>query len=130
MNATAIDHVNLRVPEADVEAFVECYRDDLGFDLEHYNEYRAGELGFFFVRLGPNCIFHVSPRETVPPRDGETFNHVAVFVEASMDEVMDRIEAADVAVLTEAVREGATGEYPCVYIEDPVGYTVEFKTTE
>jgi len=52
MNATAIDHVNLRVPEVDVEAFVECYRDDPGFDLEHYEEYRAGEQGFFFVRLG------------------------------------------------------------------------------
>ncbi|MFC7141214.1 VOC family protein [Halosimplex aquaticum] len=128
MKATAIDHVNVRVPESAIEAFVGFYRDDVGFDLEYYDEYRAGEREFFYVRLGPSCIIHVSPRETVPEPTGETIDHFAVFVDASMDEVMERVEAADAEVLTEAVREGATGEYPCVYVEDPVGYTVEFKT--
>jgi len=130
MEATAIDHVNMRVPEDDLESFVGFYRDDMGFDLEYYEAYRDGERGFFYVRLGPSCIVHVSPRERVPDPTGETINHFAVFVDASMDEVMERVEAADVEVLTEAVREGATGEHPCVYVEDPVGYTVEFKTSE
>jgi len=130
MEATAIDHVNIRVPEDEVENYVAFYRDDMGFDLEYYDEYRAGEREFFYVRLGPECIIHVSPRETVPEPTGETINHVAVFVDESMDEVMDRIDAAGVEVLTEAVREGAAGEYPCVYVEDPVGYTIEFKTAE
>ncbi|WP_123534869.1 VOC family protein [Halosimplex salinum] len=130
MEATAIDHVNLRVAESDIEAFVGFYRDEMGFSLEYYGEYRAGERDFFYVRLGPSCIIHVAPRETVPEPTGETVDHFAVFVDASMDEVMERVEAADVAVRTEAVREGATGEYPCVYVEDPAGYTVEFKTSE
>jgi catechol 2,3-dioxygenase-like lactoylglutathione lyase family enzyme len=130
MEATAIDHVNLRVPEDGVEAFAAFYRDEMGFDLEYYDEYRDGERGFFYVRLGPECILHVSPRETVPEPTGETVNHFAVFVDESMDEVMARIDAAGVEVQTEAVREGATGEYPCVYVEDPAGYTVEFKTAE
>lgn len=53
-----------------------------------------------------------------------------MFVDATMDEVRERVEAADVEVLDEAIREGAAGEYPCVYVEDPVGYTVEFKAAE
>jgi len=130
MEATAIDHVNVRVPEGDLEEYVAFYRDAMGFDLEYYDEYRAGDRDFFYVRLGPECIIHVSPRETIPEPDGRTINHFAVFVDESMDEVLERIETAAVDVLTEAVREGALGEYPCVYVEDPVGYTVEFKTSE
>jgi len=128
MEATAIDHVNVRVPEDELDDYVSFYRDGMGFDLEYYDEYRAGERDFFYVRLGPECIVHVSPRETVPERTGETVNHFAVLVDEPMAEVKARIEAAGVEVLTEAVREGAVGEQPCIYVSDPVGYTVEFKT--
>ena len=130
MEATAIDHVNVRVPDRDLDAYVEFYCDDMGFDLDYYDEYQAGERDFFYVRLGEDCIVHVSPRETIPEPDGRTFNHFAVFVDESIDTVKARIEAAAVEILTEAVREGGRGEHPCVYVEDPVGYTVEFKAFE
>lgn len=128
MNAEAIDHVNLRVAKADVEAFVAFYRDDLGFDLEYYEEYRAGDRSFFYVRLGDSCILHVSPRETVPEPDGETFNHVAVLVDEPRSAVEERLLKAGAPIDTKAIREGAVGELPCIYTEDPAGYTIEFKS--
>ena len=128
MNAEAIDHVNVRVPESGVEEFVAFYRDHMGFDLEYYDAYQSGERGFFYVRLGESCILHVSPRESVPEPTGENFNHFAVLVDEPLSAVTDRLDDAGVEIQTEAVREGAVGELPCVYVEDPAGYTVEFKS--
>ena len=128
MDAEAIDHVNLRVPESALEEFVAFYRDHMGFALEYYDDYRAGERGFFYVRLGESCIVHVSPRETVPEPTGENFNHFAVLVDEPLSSVTERLAAAGVEIETKAVREGAVGELPSVYVEDPAGYTVEFKT--
>lgn len=128
MRAESIDHVNLRVPTDAVPSFVAFYRDVLGFDLEYYEEYRDGERGFFYVRLGESCIVHVSPRETVPDPSGENFNHFAVLVEEPLSAVRDQLTEAGVEILTDAVREGAVGELPCLYVEDPAGYTVEFKS--
>jgi len=128
MNAEAIDHVNLRVSEASLEEFVAFYRDHMGFDLEYYEAYQSGDRGFFYVRLGESCIVHVSPRESVPEPTGENFNHFAVLVDEPLSEVRERLHEAGVEIETEAVREGAVGELPCVYVEDPAGYTVEFKS--
>jgi catechol 2,3-dioxygenase-like lactoylglutathione lyase family enzyme len=128
MNAEAIDHVNLRVPESGVEEFVAFYRDHMGFDLEHYDAYQSGDRGFFYVRLGESCIVHVSPRESVPEPTGENFNHFAVLVDEPLSDVKARLDDAAVEIETEAVREGAVGELPCVYVTDPAGYTVEFKS--
>jgi catechol 2,3-dioxygenase-like lactoylglutathione lyase family enzyme len=130
MEAEAIDHVNVRVPESALEEFVAFYRDHMGFGLEYYDDYRAGERSFFYVRLGESCILHVSPRETVPEPTGENFNHFAVLVDEPRGEVKARLDEAGVEVETEAVREGAVGELPCVYVTDPAGYTVEFKSRQ
>jgi len=128
MHAEAIDHVNLRVPETVLDEFVAFYRDDMGFDLEYYDAYQSGEREFFYIRLGESCIVHVSPRESVPEPTGGSFDHFAVLVDEPLSDVKSRLDDAGVAVETEAVREGAVGELPCVYVTDPAGYTVEFKS--
>jgi extradiol dioxygenase family protein len=51
-----------------------------------------------------------------------------VLVEQPLAEVKDRFGDAGVERETEAVREGAVGELPCVYVTDPAGHTVEFKS--
>lgn len=129
MEAAWVDHLNLRIPEEDVEPFADFYRD-LGFDLEHYEAYRDGEQGFFFVRLGEQSVFHVSPRPEPAPAAGGGFGHVCLFVDEPRSAVRERVEAAGGEVVTEATRLGATGEHPSIYVEDPVGYTVEFKSHE
>ena len=68
------------------------------------------------------------PRPLRSDRVGTAIDHFAVLVEQPLAEVKDRLGDAGVERETEAVREGAVGELPCVYVTDPAGYTVEFKS--
>ena len=129
MNAEWVDHLNLRIPADRVDEFVELYRDNLGFDLEHLDAYRNDEKPFFYLRLTETSVFHVSPREeSFDGPSGENFNHVAIFVDEPRSAVRKRLEDSDAEIREEATRLGATGEYPSVYAEDPFGYVIEFKS--
>lgn len=129
MRARAIDHVNLRVPGDRIEPFVDFYRDALGFGVEDLEAYRNGDRPIFSIRLGETCVFHVTPtapEEFVDPERGSV-DHVAVYLDVDENDLREHLDAAGVDVETEAVRKGATGEYPAFYVRDPVGYRVELK---
>jgi len=129
MNALAIDHLNLRIPADGVETFATFYGDVLGFELEHYDAYRAGETVFFYLRVSEQSVFHVSPSEEFSPPDGDGFNHVALFVEESQSAIRERLAESEAEIVEEVDgRLGATGEYPSTYFEDPFGYVVELKS--
>jgi len=68
------------------------------------------------------------PRPLRSDRVGTEIGHFAVLVEQPLAEVKDHLDNAGVERETEAVREGAVGELPCVYVTDPAGHTVEFKS--
>lgn len=125
MRAEAIDHLNLRIPAARVDDVATFYRDRLGFDLEFLEEYRAGEQGFFYVRLAPDCVFHVTPVDEFEPPDGRNFDHVAVRVDVTEAELRRRLDERDVEVRDEAAHLGAVDRSLSLYVEDPAGYTVE-----
>ncbi|UPV73606.1 VOC family protein [Halorussus limi] len=131
MNVNWVDHLNLRIPEDGVDEFVALYRDALGFDTEHLDEYRAGETGFFYLRLTDESVFHVSPTDSFTPPDGDAFNHVALFVDEPRSTVRERLQESDAEIVEDVdSRLGATGRYPSVYFEDPFGYLVELKSSE
>lgn len=129
MNAKWVDHLNIRIPAERIEEFVALYRDALGFKVEHLDDYRAGETGFFYLRLTENSVLHVAPTESFTEPDNEAFNHVALYVEEPRETVRERLEASD-AEIVEVVDErlGATGAFPSIYFEDPFGYVVELKS--
>lgn len=124
MDATAIDHVNLRTPEdglADIRAF---YVDALGFSLVD----TGGSL--VTVRLSPDAIIHFRPTEDFEPPTLESFDHVAIRVDHDIGTLKERLEAAGVEVERENESPvGATGTAPAVYVRDPFGYRVELKAT-
>lgn len=128
MNAEWVDHVNLRIPTDGVETFVALYRDDLGFECEHLGAYRAGERPFFFLRLGERSVIHVSPSESFTRPTRENVNHVALFVDEPRAAVRKRVEESEAEIIEEAERLGATGTHPSLYVEDPFGYVIEFKS--
>ncbi|SFL14954.1 lactoylglutathione lyase [Halogranum rubrum] len=129
MDAEAIDHVNLRIPADGVDRAREFYVDALDFSLEGLDTY-PDEKPFFSVRLADGCVLHLWPdEEFVEPTRRENYDHVAIRVRESLDEVKARLDAHDVEIAGELEPLGATGVAPAVYVHDPFGYRVELKTS-
>ena len=127
MQARHIDHVNLRIPADGVDDAREFYGERLGFGIED-GPYAAGEKPFFDVRLSATAVIHCWPTASFEPPTATNYDHVAVAVEGSADEIEAELEAAGVDIeksLDEPL--GATGESPAVYVRDPFGYRVELK---
>lgn len=129
MNASHIDHVNIQIPPDRVDEAVEFYRDDLGFELEEFAAYQAGDRPLFSVRLGETCLIHIRPIEAFQEPTDQNYDHFAIVVQDSIKEVKKRLAAAGIEVQRESTPLGATGRAPAVYIQDPFGYTLEIKTT-
>jgi lactoylglutathione lyase len=127
MEVTTIDHVNLRVPTESV-AELRAFYERLGFEAEGVEELRSGELPFFDVRLDGDHVIHLWPDEGFSEPTGENYDHVALVVDAPIDEVEAELAAAGVEITdTNEAPKGATGWEPSLYVEDPAGYTVELK---
>jgi len=127
MDATAIDHVNLRIPADGLDAAVGFYRDALGFDIENRDLYESGDKPFFSVRLTPASVIHLRPAENFEPPAETAFDHVAIEFAHGIDELRDRLDAAGVEIDRQLEPLGATGVAPAVYVTDPFGYTLELK---
>ena len=127
MNARHIDHVTLRIPEDSVAVAREFYGESLGFAIENAR-YEAGETPFFDVRLSATAVIHLWPTPEFDPPERTSYDHVAVVVEESADEIAAELADAGVAVeRTLDSPRGATGEAGAVYVRDPFGYRVELK---
>jgi catechol 2,3-dioxygenase-like lactoylglutathione lyase family enzyme len=129
MNATHLDHANLRIPADRVDDAVAFYRDTLGFALEDLDAYRDGDRPIFSVRLSETSLIHLSPSEEFHPSTAKNFDHVAIVVEDSIDAVKQQLVDAGIQIERESTPKGATGSAPAVYIRDPFGYRLEIKTT-
>lgn len=131
MNVTAIDHVNLRIPEDGVEDALSFYRDGLGLEIEGLDRYEAGEKPFFDLRLTPVHVIHLWPTPEFDPPEATNYDHVALLVRASIETITD--DLADAGIEVEHRLDsplGATGEAPAVYVRDPFGYRVELKRAD
>jgi len=73
-------------------------------------------------------VIHLWPDEEFSIPDGESYNHVALLVDAPIEEIADTLsdDGIEIKERNDAPK-GARGWEPSLYIEDPVGYTVELK---
>jgi len=128
MQARHIDHVNLRIPADGVDDATAFYGDKLGFGIED-GPYAADEKPFFDVRLSPTAVIHLWPTAEFERPTATNYDHVAIVVEGSAEELEAELESAGVEVEKSLDSPlGAAGESPAVYVRDPFGYRVEIKT--
>ena len=129
INITHIDHVVLRVE--DLEKMVAFYRDVLGCKLER----GPGEIALAQLRAGRSLIDLVDANESLGKQSGDLPDHRA----PNMDHLCFEVEPWDIeAILAQlrrhdvepgevAMRYGAAGTGPSIYLQDPEGNTVELK---
>lgn len=127
MDARRIDHIHLRIPEDEIEHAIEFYRDHLGFQLEGFEEYEAGETPIFQFRLTVDTIIHVRPTDEFVHPERENFDHFAIILNEDIEDVKQELQDAGVIIEREGTPDGATGEAPAIYVRDPFGYLIELK---
>ncbi|QIB75304.1 VOC family protein [Halogeometricum borinquense] len=127
MNALRIDHVHLRIPEDEIKHAIEFYQGLLGFPLEGFDEYEAGETPIFHFRLTEDTIIHVRPTDEFVHPERENFDHLAIVLNEDIKDVKQELEDAGVIIEREGTPYGATGEAQAIYVRDPFGYLLELK---
>jgi catechol 2,3-dioxygenase-like lactoylglutathione lyase family enzyme len=130
LSVTALDHFVLRV--RDLDRSLAFYGGVLGLPIESLDEYRAGVRPFVSARIGQQLLDLV-PDPAYDPAAGLRsggFMHLCVRVAGRLErDVLPRVRARGVEVVEDvpAMRLGATGYGPSIYVRDPDGYVVELK---
>ncbi|HJR25677.1 MAG TPA: VOC family protein [Acidimicrobiales bacterium] len=114
------DHLVLRC--TDVETTLAWYRDALGLETIHVEEWRQGDRPFPSVRVSATTIIDLLPGDP----SGERLNHICIVV-APCD-LVATAEAKGLRVWEGPVpRFGAQGDGTSIYVLDPDDLTVELR---
>lgn len=124
-----IDHIVLRI--ANLDRSLQFYRDLLGCTLER----QQSDIGLYQLRAGTSLIDLVPVDEklgreggAVPGREGRNVDHFAIVIEPFDEEALrEYLGSHGIDVPASALRFGAGGKGPSVYVTDPDGNTVELK---
>lgn len=124
-----IDHVVLRI--ADLDRSLRFYRDALGCTVEREKR----NIGLYQLRAGRTLIDLVPIDEQLgreggaaPGAEGRNMDHFSLAIEPFDEQALRaHLTAHGIEVPESAMRYGAEGEGPSVYITDPDGNTVELK---
>ncbi len=129
MRIRDIDHVVLRV--TDLTAMLRFYCGVLGCTVER----RRDDIGLVQLRAGRSLVDLVPVEGKLgraggapPGAEGRNLDHFCFRVEP-FDEaaIRQRLAEAGVEAGASAMRYGADGEGPSIYVRDPDGNTVELK---
>jgi glyoxylase I family protein len=124
-----IDHLVLRV--VDLDAMLKFYCDVLGCTIERRQE----AIGLVQLRAGRSLLDLVpvdgplgSAGGAAPGKEGRNLDHFCFRVEPFDEPAIRRHLAANgVDAAPTAVRYGAEGDGPSIYVTDPEGNVVELK---
>lgn len=98
------------------------YRDHLGLEPLRLEEWRAGSVPFLSMRIGETSIIDL----VEAPRTGENIDHVSLWVEGPLHEV---VASGSFDVVREPFEIfGAQGVGLGMYVRDPDANLIELKT--
>jgi catechol 2,3-dioxygenase-like lactoylglutathione lyase family enzyme len=119
--ALGLDHFVLVVD--DVERALDWYGRHAGLAAERVEEWRRGDLPFPSLRVDEGTIIDVIPGLGDPGVRGH-LDHICFVVERPHLDAL----AAELEVVDEGVRSGARGDGNSIYVRDPDGLLVEFRS--
>ena len=127
MQFAAIDHIALNVD--DVDRSLAFYHEALGLDVERFDEFRAGKVGFPSVRVTAQTVIDLMPGGAVVREGRHPLNHFALTLMTSdLPGLRARLVQHEVEIVEEArPRWGAQGGQPSMKVLDPDGNIVELK---
>ena len=121
--AVALDHLVLVV--ADTERALAWYGRHAGLAAERVDEWRAGDAPFPSLRVDEATIIDIVPGNDDPGRRGH-LDHICFVV--SRDDLDALADDPDLEVVDQGTRFGARGVGDSIYVLDPDGLMVEFRT--
>ena len=129
LNITRIDHVVIRV--RDLQNMIDFYQQTLGCRLER----GPGHIGLAQLRAGQSLIDLVDANGPLgrkgganPDHTAPNMDHVCLAVEPWDQQAIEQhLRENDVEFTPVAMRYGASGTGPSLYLRDPEGNTVEIK---
>ena len=114
-----IDHVVLRV--RDLAGMVHFYEQALGFKVER----RVERIQLVQLRAGASMLDLV---ERERPQGGGNMDHLCFRIEPfDRDAIVSQLSRLGIAVGETVERNGAEGNGPSVYFDDPEGNQIELK---
>ncbi|MBN2622135.1 MAG: VOC family protein [Acidimicrobiales bacterium] len=121
--AIALDHLVLVV--ADLERSLAWYGQHAGLAGVRVDEWRAGRAPFPSLRIDDSTIIDLVPGLDDPQQRGH-LDHIC-FVVSAAD--LDALAAhPELEVVDSGQRFGARGDGQSIYVRDPDGLLVEFRT--
>ena len=122
MPAVGLDHIVLVVE--DVERSLAWYTRHAGLQPERVDEWRREEVFFPSLRIDATTLIDIVPGRTGDDRGH--LDHICFVVDAERQAAV--AADPDIQVVDEGTRWGAQGDAHSVYVLDPDGLQVEFRT--
>lgn len=122
VSVSALDHIVLVV--TDVEAALDWYTRHAGLHSVNVDAWRAGEA--FFPSLRVNEATIIDFVEGTPGEGRGHLDHLCLVVEE--DDLAAIADDDDLEIVDEGERSGARGQGRSVYVRDPDGLLVEFRS--
>jgi catechol 2,3-dioxygenase-like lactoylglutathione lyase family enzyme len=120
----ALDHFVLVV--SDVERTLDWYVRHAGLAPERVDEWRRGDVFFPSLRVDAATIIDVVPGRSVGSDERGHLDHICFVVSA--DDLAALVAEPELEIVDQGPRFGARGEGESVYVRDPDGLLVEFRS--
>jgi len=120
----ALDHFVLVV--SDVERTLDWYERHAGLAPERVDEWRAGDVFFPSLRVDEATIIDVVPGRPDGSTERGHLDHVCFVVSA--DDLAALTAEPELEIVDSGPRFGARGDGESIYVRDPDGLLVEFRS--
>jgi catechol 2,3-dioxygenase-like lactoylglutathione lyase family enzyme len=122
--ALALDHIVLVVD--DVERTLAWYQRHAGLTDVRVDAWRRGDAPFPSLRVDPQTIIDVVPRAQSDVAARGHLDHICFVVSTS--DLAALTQDPELEIIEQGERFGARGNGQSIYVRDPDGLTVEFRS--
>lgn len=125
-----MDHIVINVE--DIEEMIDFYSNILSLETERFEEYKKGEVPFPSVRLNPDTVIDLFPKNmwkknSTPDKGYNNMNHLCIaLIHDQWQKLQERLKDHNVGIEEGPVnRWGSHGTGISIYFRDPENNLIE-----